>query len=56
MYSVGEGEFVDFYQITDEYELLVAETGIRSEKAYLLNKIGDVIWENRVALVLYRKR
>ena len=56
MYSVGEGEFVDFYQITDEYELLVAETGFRSEKAYLLNKIGDVICEKSCSSCTVQKK
>ena len=56
MYSVDEGEFVDFYQITDEYELLVAETGFRSEKAYLLNKIGDVIWEKSCSSCTVQKK
>lgn len=55
-YSIDEGEVVDFYQITNEYELLVAEIGNRSEKAYLLNKIGDVIWEKSCCSCIVQKK
>lgn len=55
-YSIDEGELVDFYQITDGYELLVAETGMRSEKVYLMNKLGDAIWEKSCTTCTVQKK
>lgn len=55
MYSVGEGEFVDFIRLLMNM-VLVAETGFRSEKAYLLNKIGDVICEKSCSSCTVQKK
>lgn len=44
-YSIDKGELEDFYQITDEYELLIAEIGFNSDEVYLMNKKGDTIWK-----------